>query len=52
VTLVLPYTLLGALFDLLPLSFFYLEIVGVIILLYIVGLEITKYAFYARARDQ
>lgn len=52
VTLVLPYTPLGGLFDLLPLSVFYMEVVAVIVFLYAVGLELTKRAFYAKVREK
>jgi Mg2+-importing ATPase len=51
VTLVLPYSPFAGLFDLLPLSVFYLEVVAVIVLLYTVALELTKHVFYAKVRE-
>ena len=52
VTLVLPYSPIGELLDLLPMSTLYLEAIAVIVFLYVAALELTKHFFYAKYGNQ
>jgi Mg2+-importing ATPase len=52
VTLVLPYSPIGELLDLLPMSTLDLEAIAVIVFMYVAALELTKHFFYVRYGNQ